>query len=108
MDNLEEAAKLQVKVLELVQELLGEQHPHTISSFVNLAITYQRMGKLGEAKELCGRAEGIAVAVFGEQHPEYLWVKGVLDDVEVDMHRQSERLTNAPAVTRISQVPSSP
>ncbi|KAJ7101077.1 hypothetical protein C8R44DRAFT_946522, partial [Mycena epipterygia] len=49
---LKEAEELQVVVLERRRNLLGDNHPDTLQAMENLAVTYKKLGKLKEAKEL--------------------------------------------------------
>jgi len=36
-----EAEKLQVQVMQMCKKILGEEHPDTLTSMVNLAATYR-------------------------------------------------------------------
>ncbi|KAF7778938.1 hypothetical protein Agabi119p4_3283 [Agaricus bisporus var. burnettii] len=47
-----EAEALQVMVVEKRKRLLGDDHPHTLTSMGNLALTYWNLGQRKEAEEL--------------------------------------------------------
>jgi hypothetical protein len=38
--------------MEARKRVLGEEHPHTLTSMANLASTYRKQGRLEEAEEL--------------------------------------------------------
>ncbi|PVF90984.1 hypothetical protein CPB86DRAFT_667834, partial [Serendipita vermifera] len=48
--------------------------PDTIKAFNNLAIAYQKLGRLTEAKELSQKANELAKAVLGENHSHSLQI----------------------------------
>ncbi|PVF91307.1 hypothetical protein CPB86DRAFT_661855, partial [Serendipita vermifera] len=78
LGKLQEAEELQIKVLEMQQEIQGEWHPVTIKASNNLALTYQELGRLTDAKELSQKANELAKAVLGENHPDSLWINETL------------------------------
>ena len=39
-----EAEELEVKVMKMSKEVLGQDHPNTLASLANLASTYQNQG----------------------------------------------------------------
>jgi len=56
--------------LKWCREVLGEDHPHTASSYNNVADTLQVQGKYGEAGPLFQKALAINRKVLGEEHPD--------------------------------------
>ena len=38
--------------MDMRKKLLGEEHPHTLTSMANLASTYQNQGRWNEAEKL--------------------------------------------------------
>jgi aromatic ring-cleaving dioxygenase len=48
----DEAEKLEVDVLNLRREILGDKHPDTILAGENLTATYKMQGRDNEVKEL--------------------------------------------------------
>lgn len=52
--------------------MLGEQHPHTLTSMANLASTYCNQGRWKEAEELELVVMETRKKVLGEQHPNTL------------------------------------
>ncbi|KAL4911981.1 hypothetical protein BDW62DRAFT_215383 [Aspergillus aurantiobrunneus] len=57
-----EAAKLLVQVIKTRKQVLGPEHPSTLTSMNNLASTYRNQGRWKEAEEL----------VLGPEHPDTL------------------------------------
>ena len=52
--------------------VLGTEHPATLISMVNLALTYRHLGKLNEAEELEIEALEIREKILGLDHPSTL------------------------------------
>jgi tetratricopeptide (TPR) repeat protein len=85
-------------VLDIQIETLGPGHPITLGSTNNLAIIYQRQGRLDRARELHQQALETKTRVLGGNHPEtlssqynlaiVLTAEGRLDDAE-RLHRQT-------------------
>jgi tetratricopeptide (TPR) repeat protein len=65
----QEAEKLEVRILSMQCEILGERHPDTIMASNNLALTYRDLGKLKEAEELLVNVFAMWREVLGERHP---------------------------------------
>lgn len=55
--------------MEIMKRLLGEEHPHTLTSMANLALTYRLQGRWKEAQELEVAVLEIRKRVLGEEHP---------------------------------------
>jgi len=55
--------------LELLQRLLGEEHPHVAASYNNLAEVYKSQGRYSEAEPLYIKALEIAELSLGVGHP---------------------------------------
>ncbi|PVF92032.1 hypothetical protein CPB86DRAFT_718245, partial [Serendipita vermifera] len=91
LGKLHEAEGLEIKVLEMRQEILGERHPDTIKASNNLALTYQKLGRLMEAKELSQKAYELAKAVLGENHPHSLQINETLANIQADIRNSSQR-----------------
>jgi len=49
---LKEAEELQVLVVEMMTRVLGQEHPDSLTSMDNLALTYHHQGRLKEAEDL--------------------------------------------------------
>src|ERR1700678_1176668 len=60
------AEKLFVQVMDMRKKLLGVEHPDTLKSMANLAITYQNQGRWNEAEQLMSRK------LLGAEHPDTL------------------------------------
>ncbi|KYC40693.1 hypothetical protein WA1_23930 [Scytonema hofmannii PCC 7110] len=64
-----EAELLLQKALELLQRLLGEEHPSVATSYHNLAYLYSSQKRYSEAEPLCQKALEIASKSLGINHP---------------------------------------
>ncbi|KAI9652559.1 MAG: hypothetical protein M1821_008366 [Bathelium mastoideum] len=60
------------EVIKARKEVLGEEHPSTLTSMANLASTYRNQGRWKEAEELEVRVMETRVRVLGEEHPSTL------------------------------------
>ncbi|KAM7210534.1 hypothetical protein V8F06_014090, partial [Rhypophila decipiens] len=67
-----EAESLFVQVMETFKRVLGEEHPHTLSSMANLASTYSNQGRWKEAESLFVQVMETSSRVLGEDHPNTL------------------------------------
>ena len=50
--DLKNAEQLLVQVMEMRKKLLGAEHPHTLTSMMNLACTYRDQGRIYESEKL--------------------------------------------------------
>ena len=50
--------------------MLGEEHPKTLLSMVNLSFTYLSQGKWNEAEQLEVQVLDMKKKVLGEEHPQ--------------------------------------
>src|SRR3984957_10194764 len=64
-----EAEKLSVLVMETSKRVLGEEHPDTLTSMSNLALTYWNQGRWKEAEVLHVSVMETRKRVIGEEHP---------------------------------------
>ncbi|KAG8718742.1 hypothetical protein FRC09_012178 [Ceratobasidium sp. 395] len=67
-----EAEKLWVKVVDARKRALGEQHPDTLISMSNLALTYEYQGRWDEAEALQLQVLDAEKQISGERHPSTL------------------------------------
>ena len=67
-----DSARLNVLSLKIDRVLFGDEHPDTLTSMGNLALTYRKQGKLSEAAELEGTALKARKRTLGEEHPDTL------------------------------------
>ncbi|KAJ7101066.1 P-loop containing nucleoside triphosphate hydrolase protein, partial [Mycena epipterygia] len=65
-------------VLKQRQVLLGDNHPDTLDVMANLALTYERLGKLKEAEELGVRLLHKQQHILGDHHSDTLLIMGNL------------------------------
>ena len=61
-----------MKVLDLHKKVLGPEHPDTLTSMANLAVTYSGQGKYEEAGELELKVLDLSKKVLGPEHPDTL------------------------------------
>ena len=59
-------------VLAVRKRVLGEEHPNTLTSASNLALTYSQQGKHAEAETLQVAVLAVEKRVLGEEHPDTL------------------------------------
>ncbi|KAL2833728.1 violaceus kinesin [Aspergillus cavernicola] len=67
-----EAEELEVQVLEIQKQALGPEHPDTLISMANLALTYWNQGQWRKAEELGVQVLEIQKQVLGPEHPDTL------------------------------------
>ncbi|KAF5362989.1 hypothetical protein D9757_014791 [Collybiopsis confluens] len=67
-----QAEKLQTKVLSSRTELVGEHHPSTLTSMINLAGIYKARGKTEQAEKLQETVLSLQKELLGEHHPDTL------------------------------------
>ncbi|KAJ7895630.1 hypothetical protein B0H14DRAFT_3125286 [Mycena olivaceomarginata] len=70
--------KLLEKVLEQQKQLLSDNHPDTLRTMGNLAITYSALGEHQKAKELKSIVLGKQKQLLGDNHPDTLHTMGDL------------------------------
>jgi hypothetical protein len=59
--------------MEKRMHLLGEEHPDTLTSMSNLAVTYAPSGLMEEGRSTAGGGDGkIRMHTLGEEHPDTL------------------------------------
>jgi tetratricopeptide (TPR) repeat protein len=68
----EEAEDLQVQVMQTMKRVLGNEHPSTLTSINNLALTYKGQGRWTEAEELQVQLMQMRKRVLGDEHPSTL------------------------------------
>ncbi|KAK4444368.1 hypothetical protein QBC34DRAFT_185339 [Podospora aff. communis PSN243] len=67
-----ETERFLVQATGVQKELLGEEHPSTLTSMANLASTYWNQGRWKDAEELQAKELSICSRVLGEEHPDTL------------------------------------
>ncbi|KAK2669726.1 P-loop containing nucleoside triphosphate hydrolase [Fusarium oxysporum f. sp. vasinfectum] len=66
------AESLSKKAVNSRSKVLGEEHPHTLTSMANLASTYWKQGRWKEAEELQVVVLELRKRTLGEEHPDTL------------------------------------
>jgi tetratricopeptide (TPR) repeat protein len=104
LGRYEVAVEMEEEALTIRQELLGQNHPHTLISMNNLGLVLEYQGKYEQAEEMHRQSLRLREAVLGEEHPDTLMsmnnVATVLEgqgkyEQAEEMHRQSLRLKEA-------------
>jgi tetratricopeptide (TPR) repeat protein len=68
----DESEELEVQVMQIKKRLLGNEHPDTLTSMANLALTYCGQGRWRDAEELEAQVMQTTKRVFGNEHPHTL------------------------------------
>ncbi|KAL2195588.1 hypothetical protein P885DRAFT_39878, partial [Corynascus similis CBS 632.67] len=67
-----DAERFQPEAVELREEVLGSDHPHTLASMGNLASTFWKQGRLEEAEKLKVQVMETSKTKLGPDHPDTL------------------------------------
>jgi tetratricopeptide (TPR) repeat protein len=70
--NYNTAEEMSRRALEGFSRVLGEEHPKTMNSITNLAVTLWNRGRLEEAEELEAQVVKMRKRLLGEEHPDTL------------------------------------
>ena len=73
-----EAAILCQEALSIRRDILGEGHPETAASYINLAQALRAQGKYAEAEAMHRRALAIRLKALGADHPDTALSYGIL------------------------------
>ena len=66
----DDAQRLEERVLELREKLLGQEHPDTVTAMANLAWTYSDQGRWDDAQRLEERVLELREKLLGQEHPD--------------------------------------
>ncbi|KAF6803947.1 Kinesin light chain 5 [Colletotrichum sojae] len=72
LGNYSKAEVIVQQAVSTRAEILGQEHPSTLMSMANLALTYRDQGRWKEAEELEGWVMETRKMVLGEEHPDTL------------------------------------
>lgn len=67
-----DAEELEVQVTKTRKQVFGSEHPHTLISIGNLALTYWNQGRWEDAEELGVQVMETFKQVLGSEHPDTL------------------------------------
>ncbi|KAJ5730155.1 P-loop containing nucleoside triphosphate hydrolase protein [Penicillium malachiteum] len=84
------AEDLQLQVMETRKEMLGPEHPDTLTSMANLASTYRNQGRWKEAEDLQLQVMETRKEVLGPEHPSALTSMGDLASTYQNQGRWKE------------------
>ncbi|KAH0562201.1 hypothetical protein GP486_003102 [Trichoglossum hirsutum] len=87
-----EAEKAFVQVVEAWKSVLGAEHPDTLTSMNNLALTFWNQGRWKEAEELGVQVMETRKRVLGAEHPDTLTSMGNLAFTWRDQGRVAEAI----------------
>ena len=89
--RMNEAAKLQEEVLQKSKEILGDDHPSTLTSMNNLAsMMYRQQGRLDEAANLEEEVLQKRKEILGDDHPGTLTSMNNLAETYQQQRRMNE------------------
>ena len=88
-----EAETLGIQVMETRKKVLGDEHPKTLTSIGNLALTYWNQGRWKEAETLEIQVMETRKKVLGDEHPETLTSIGNLASTYGNQSRWKEAET---------------
>ncbi|KAL9080199.1 MAG: hypothetical protein Q9157_000982 [Trypethelium eluteriae] len=88
--RLEEAGELREQTLVAQKQMLGEEHPETLSNMTLLAVIYFAQGRLEEARELGEQALIAQKQVLGEESAQTLNSIGLLAGISFEQGRLEE------------------
>ncbi|KAL4959991.1 uncharacterized protein BDV14DRAFT_183400 [Aspergillus stella-maris] len=89
--RLVEAEELEIQVLESQKQTLGPEHPQTLASMHNLAITWKELGKVPNAFSLLKKCVDLRSKVLGADHPHVALSSNALLSWEVAANQLSTR-----------------
>ncbi|KAF6788995.1 Kinesin light chain 5 [Colletotrichum sojae] len=72
LGNYSRAEVIVRQAVSIRTEILGQEHPSTLTSMADLALTYMNQGRWKEAEELEVRVMEMNKTVLGEEHPDTL------------------------------------
>ncbi|KAF6787063.1 Kinesin light chain 5, partial [Colletotrichum sojae] len=72
LGNYSRAEVIVRQAVTIRTEILGQEHPSTLTSMANLASTFWNQGRWKEAEELDVRVMETSLRVLGEEHPDTL------------------------------------
>ncbi|KEY73924.1 hypothetical protein S7711_07766 [Stachybotrys chartarum IBT 7711] len=64
-----EAERIYQQILKLYEKLLSKEHPSTLKSMNNLAVTFQDQGKHAHAEQMQRQTLNLAEKILGQEHP---------------------------------------
>jgi hypothetical protein len=85
-----DAERFLAEATKVRRELRGEEHPDTLASMGNLALTYSNQGRWKEAESLGVQVMEARTRVLGEEHPETLTSMGNLASTYSNQGRWKE------------------
>src|SRR5262245_30068044 len=85
-----EAEALHREALEIRRRVLGPEHPDTLTSMNNLALSYSGQGRYKEAEVMYQEALEIRKRVLGPEHLDTLWSMTDLATSYIDQGRYKE------------------
>lgn len=94
-----EAEELLVRVMETRKRGLGEEHPDTLISMANLALTYSNQGQSKEAEKLLVQVIETEKRVLSKAHPDVLISKTNQPRGKIEQFQNLRRSLNIILVT---------
>jgi CHAT domain-containing protein/tetratricopeptide (TPR) repeat protein len=79
--DFESAVAAQEGVMQLAQEMLGQEHWLTAAAVRDLGFIYRQLGMVEEADAYYNEAIALATAILSEEHPQTLEIYGLLGEL---------------------------
>ncbi|MGH1364432.1 MAG: tetratricopeptide repeat protein [Calditrichia bacterium] len=83
-NKMAEAEDILIRLIPLVKDQFGEDHPHMASSLSSLGIVYQQLGLTDKAIQHLQESLSLREKVYGESHPKLRSVLNYLADLHAE------------------------
>lgn len=93
LGNLEKAAELRLRVLEVRKDVLGAEHPETLISVNDMGSLMFELGRFEQAETYFRQAYEARRVTLGESHPDTLVSLNDIGNVLIDLNRKEEAET---------------
>jgi tetratricopeptide (TPR) repeat protein len=94
--NYSKAEAMNQQALRLKEKVLGKEHPDTLGSMNNLALSLRRQGKFAEAETIDRQTLQLKEEVLGKEHPSTL---RTVNNLALSLYRQG-KLAMAETISR--------
>ena len=84
-DNYDKALEMLDECYNIRKEILGEKHQITISSMLNIGLTYKEKGDYIEAETILLEANALKKEILGREHLEYAQTQSILGSLYLAM-----------------------
>ena len=104
LGQLDEARHLEESILKhKLKKNLGPEHPGTLNTMHNLALSYSRLGLYEKAEKQFKHVVEVEERVLGNEHPDFLTSASLLAHVQNEMGKYEEAEKQSARVLEISR-----